>query len=313
MSVVSESVLIDVFDMLIKRIDQIQDTITKMNTYLVNEARFKTNNIISGSIFDYPFEIENYKFDKKRYAYISIQFQPDRDVVTLYDLLWSVWDESYIKSELTYQQMKIRENLRQFLRELFDESMLEKIETGIKSYLSDERNEHYMSCNTYEIETLYDHLPEYIINEFITKKEKISFFKSFNHIDNVLSINFVHPHKTMFVDELIHQVLKVLHEYGYRDSDIQNVKIVGLDFFLHTLLSYYDMNGECSSKSEQRRQVTEYVSQLCHCTRDRIRNTLLEHGNENHILPFFSSIEDVAFLLDVLESDHLEHQLLMQM
>lgn len=305
---VSESVLIDVFDMLVKRIDQIQDTITKMNTYLVNEARFKTNNIISGSIFDYPFEIENYKFDKKRYAYVSLHFEPSKEIVTLYDLLWSIWDENYIKVDLSYKQRKTRENLRQFLSERFDETTFESIEKGMKAYLSDERNEHYMSCSTYDIDTLYDHLPEYIINEFITKNEKIPFFKSFNHIDNVLSINFAHPHKTMFVDELIHQVLKVLHEYGYKDSDIRTIKIVGVDFFLHSLLSYYDMNGDCSNKSEQRRQVAEYIGQLCHCTRDRIRNTLLEHGNENHNLPFFSSVEDVAFLLDILET---EHQVLM--
>jgi hypothetical protein len=301
--VVSESTLIDVFDMLIKRLDTVQDTIAKMNAYLMNEARYKTNNIISGSIFDYPFEIHNYKFDKKRHAYIHITLNGNGDRTTLYDILWSIWDPSYTTGQLTRKQEKIKNNLREFMIALFGENTFESIVTNAQRFLQNDKEEQYITCKYYNIDTLYDHLPEYILNEFMTKHEKLPGFKSFNHVDDILTVSYAHPHKNLFVDELLNVIIKHLSDYDYNVSDIQSVQIIGLDFFLQNLLCFYDMVGECGDKAKQQAQAADYINQLCLCTRDRLRNLLLEHGSESPLLPIFKNMEDVSFLLDMLEPE----------
>lgn len=296
MNVLNENVMINVFDMLIKRIDSLQDSVNKTNSYLLNEARYKTNNIICGSIFNYPFEIHNYKYDKKMYAYIQIKLHHNKNNMSLYDNWWDIWNsEDLSKSNSMTQKLKI------FMVDHFGNKMFNDIEQGIKDYFRLE-DDTFITCKYYGIDSLYDYLPEYILNIFMTNHEKIPGFKSFNHIEDTININFRTPHRALYIDELIDYTLARLECYGYKRCDIACMKIVGLDYAMHHLISFYDMNVECVNKEKQENAVKEYIEKLCSCTRDKLRSTVIEHGAERPMLPIFSNIDNAVFILNVLDS-----------
>ena len=127
--VVSDSILIDVFEMLINRIDTMNDTVSKMSDYLVSDARFKTNNIISGKIFNYPFEIQNYKFDKKRFAFVSIKLKDKLSHKTLYDIIWAVLSDEEI---IDYRDSKIMEKMKENIKKEFGLDKYNEFLKGIK-------------------------------------------------------------------------------------------------------------------------------------------------------------------------------------
>ena len=112
-TLLSENVLINVFEMLIDRLDNMNVNINKMNNYLINEARFKTNNIISGGIFNYPFEIQNYKFDKKNYAFVTIKLNDNLNHKTLYDIVWSILTNETLTD---YSESKLQNTIINFIK-----------------------------------------------------------------------------------------------------------------------------------------------------------------------------------------------------
>lgn len=295
---VSENVLINVFDMLIERLDVMSDNINKMNTYLINEARYKTNNIISGGIFNYPFEIQNYKFDKKNYAFVTIKLNDNLEHKTLYDIVWSILLNEKLDE---YNEDKLQNTIIDFIKNSLGIDFYNNILQGVKIYM-DEEKEEYLSCKKYDLDTIYEYLPEFIINEFVTKNEKNQHFKSFNHVSYAINISFIHQNKTLYIDELLDIILSNLKQYGYNISDINTIKIVGLDYFMHNLITFYDINE--LNHELVKPKVSEYIKQLCPCICEKIRNNIMEHGRECKILPIFKNIEIISFLMDILSPEY---------
>lgn len=293
---VSESTLITVFEMMIKRIDEMQDSINKMNTYLITDARYKTNNVLSGKIFNYPFEIHNFNLDKKQYAYIYIKF--DSKTMNLYSLWWSIFDKSYDITILNHTQ----ERIRSILEELTIKYIGEENRKNILKYIdNNEDNIKYITCTEYNIDTIYNNLPEFIINEYITKINKNKFFKSTYHQDYTLSINFI-SEANLFIDEIIQTVLNYTDQYGYKHSDIEYIKIVGIDCYIHDLLEFYNSRPE--NKIVQKNKLQEYITNLTENEKKRLKNLLLTYSNYCPIiLPFFENVNDTVFLLDLLDAE----------
>lgn len=310
-SCVKESVLINVFEMFIKRLDELQDSVNRMNNYLINEARFKTNDVISGSVFNYPFEIHNYKFDKKMYAYVYIKLLNKEGAVSLYDLWWNIWDPNHVPIIFLTDKDKVQQKeLNDFMLFHFGTDKYNKIKEGIQIYLNDKKSEgdedKFISCLYYDIDTLYEYLPEYVLNAYITINEKIQNFKSFNHLNYCIGINYVND-QAIYIDELIESVLTSLKKFGYKSNDIQCIKVFGLDNNLQKLLSFYDMSMSCNDIKKRRFLVQEYVNNLCYCTRDKIRDSILDFlVSKNTELPFFDDIDEVAYILDILKIPDLE-------
>lgn len=304
---VKESVLINVFEMFVKRLDEMQDSINKMNNYLINEARYKTNDIIAGSIFNYPFEIHNFNFDKKMYAYVYIKLNNNPSDVSLYDIWWSIFDNERISiDDWNDKRVSLKKNLDAFMLNHFGKERFDEMKKKLKLYIDDtdvkDEYQNYVTCKHYDIDTLYDYLPEYVINEFVTKQEKTNGnFKSFNHLNYCISINFANENKSMFIDELVDDLLVKLGRLGYKPNDFQYIKIVGTDYFMHNLLSFYDMNVPCTNKEKQQSQTKDYIEQLCHCTREKMRAQLVEYAmSKNADLPFFEDMEDFTFIMETL-------------
>ncbi len=295
---VKESVLINVFEMFVKRLDDLQDSINRMNNYLINEARFKTNDIISGSIFNYPFEIYNCKFDKKRYAYVYIKLLNKENSMTLYDIIWNIWDTNN-QLNLTPSQECQQKKLQEFMQKHFGEDKYKEIIEGIKLYLTEsESDDKYITCNYHNIDTIYEYLPEYIINLYMTQNENIQEFKSFNHLNYCIGINYVNENE-IYVDELLKSILDILKKYNYSADNIEYVKVYGIDYNLHKLITFYDSN--ISTNKNKRILIAEYVDGLCYCIRDRIRETILDFLiSKNTDLPFFEDLDEIAYLLDIL-------------
>jgi hypothetical protein len=296
-TLLNKNVMINVFEMLINRIDNMNDNINKINTYLVNEARFKTNNIIDGCIFNHPFEIQNYNFDKKNYAFITIKLNDKLNHRTLYDIIWSI----LLNEEITdYREAKIQNSMIDFIKNSFGIDLYNKIVDGIKLYI-DEENEDYLTCKKYDIDTTYEYLPEFIINEFVIKNDQNQYFKSFNHVSYGINISFINQNKSIYIDELIDLILLSLKQYGYNALDINNIKIVGLDYFMYNLISFYDINE--LNHDLIKPKVIDYIKQLCQCVKDKLRKTIMDHSRECKILPIFKNIEIIEFLMDILEPD----------
>jgi hypothetical protein len=296
-SVLSETVLINVFDMLIDRLDTMNDNISKMSIYLINEARFKTNNTISGGIFNYPFEIHNYKFDKKNYAFVTIKLNNNLNHKTLYDIVWCILTNEKLDD---YNELKVQNSIINFIKSFFGINLYNKMIEGVKLYI-DEEKEEYLTCKNYKLDTIYEYLPEFIINEFITKNEKIQYFKSFNHVSYAINISFIDQTKTLYIDELIDSILLNLKAYGYSASDINSIKIVGIDYFINNLISFYDMNE--INYDVVKPKVIDYIKQLCPYSREKIRTILIKYDRDCQLLPIFKNIENIKFLIDTLEQD----------
>lgn len=293
---VPESTLITVFEMMINRIDELQDSVNKMNTYLITDARYKTNNVLSGKIFNYPFEIHNFNLDKKQYAYIHIKF--NNNVMNLYNLWWSIFDNSYDISNLNIMQEKIRI----ILEELTIKYIGEKNRANIKKYIDDnEDNIAYITCSYYDIDTLFNNLPEFIINEYITKINNNKFFKSTYHQDYSMSINFISD-IDLFIDEIIKKVLEYTDQYGHKHNDIEYIKIVGIDYHVHELLELYNARPE--NKIIQKNKLQEYIKNLTENEKRKLKNLLLTYSNYCPIvLPFYENVNDTVFLLDLLDAE----------
>ncbi len=296
-SLVKESVLINVFEMFIKRLDELQDSINRMNNYLINEARYKTNDIISGSVFNYPFEIYNYKFDRKKYAYVYIKLT--NDMISLYDIIWNIWDNN-LNDNVNYTNYVklVQNNLEKFMHIHFGEERYKELVVNISKYLNEkEQDEKYISCEYNNIDSCYEYLPEYILNQYITTN--ISNFKSFNHQNYCISINYV-SENDLYVDELVGNVLLNLKQYGYKANNIEYIKVYGLDVNLHNLISCYDMN--ICDKNKRRDIIRDYLNGLCYCAKDKIRDTILDFLVSNNTdLPFFQDLDEVAYILDLLK------------
>lgn len=293
---VQESTLITVFEMMIKRIDDLQDSINKMNTYLITDARYKTNNVLSGQIFNYPFEIHNFNLDKKQYAYIYIKFS--NKTMNLYNLWWSIFDKSYDITNINH----IQEQIRTILEELTIKCIGEKNRENILKYIeNNEDNIKYITCSHYEIDTLFNNLPEFIINEYITKINNNKSFKSTYHQDYSASINFM-SETDLFIDEIIRKVLEYTDKYGYKHTDIEYIKIVGIDYYIHDLLEFYNSRPE--NKIIQKNKLQEYIKNLTENEKKRLKNLLLTYSNYCPIiLPFFENVNDTLFLLDLLDAE----------
>lgn len=306
---VSESVLINVFEMLVKRLDEMQDSICKMNTYIVNEARNKTNDVIEGSIFNYPFEVHNHNFCRTMFAYVYIKLNNKRKDVSLYDIFWSFWENDRISiDKMSGHQQNLRNKIGNFMKETLGIEKYNEIKQGLEHYVSDtdseEDNEKYLCCSYYGIDTLYDYLPEYILNEFMIRNEHVQNFKSFNHTGYCMSIRYASEYNNLlYVDQLIDDIIVKLKKYGYQPGDFEYIKVVGLDTHMHNLLSFYDMNVPCSEVEKQRQQVEEYVDKLCNCTRERLIDTILEYVTTKNLdIPIFNNIEDFEFIMELLRS-----------
>lgn len=293
---VSDEVLIDVFEMLIKRIDTMNDTIEKMNDYLVSEARFKTNNIISGKIFNYPFEIQNYNFAKKRHAFISIKLKDKLHHKSLYDITWSL----LMNEELSeYTDIKNMELIKDSIINTLGEEALIKMQEGINLYVNEEREE-YLTCKKYNIDTIYEYLPEYLINNFIILgNEKNSYIKSFNHVSYNINI-CIETVENLYIDDVIELILNSLRPYRYNTNDIQEVKIVGMNLITHEFIKNYYMNELNLDLIKEK--MKDYINKKCSCIKEQIKVDIIEYIKSGcQIIPILSNIDMIEFILVLLE------------
>jgi len=299
--VISDSILIDVFDMLINRIDTMNDTVNKMSDYLVSEARFKTNNIISGKIFNYPFEIQNYKFDKKRFAFVSIKLKEKLSHKTLYDIMWAVLSDE----ELTdYRDSKIMKLMKENIKKELGDDIYNKFLDGIKIYLKDE-NEEYLTCKKYDIDTIYEYLPEYLINRFVLATQEQPLFSAFNHIGYNMYISFEN-YENIYVDDLINKIIDNIKQYEYTMNDISEIKIVGLDYQFYNFIKLYNLNE--FNHELIKPHITIYLDDVCPCIRIKIKDNILQYINDNcQILPILNNKEMQILLPNLLDINETFH------
>lgn len=299
--VVNDSTLINVFEMLINRIDIMNYTVNKMNNYLVSEARFKTNNIISGEIFNYPFEIQNYKFDKKRFAFVSIKLKEKLSHKTLYDIIWTILSDEEI---VNYKDSKIMELMKENIKKEFGLDKYNEFLEGIKIYLMHE-NEEYLTCKKYNIETIYEYLPEYLINNFVIATQEKPNFNTFNHIGYNMNISFEND-ENIYVDDLINKIMDNIKQYGYIINDINEMKIVGLDSVFYNFVKLYNLNE--INHELIKPHITKYLDELCPCIKDKIKRSIIEYINDDcQILPILNNKElqnMLPNLLDIGENFH---------
>jgi hypothetical protein len=300
---VSESVLINVFDMLVKRIDVMTDLVTKLNSFMINETRGKTDNytIAPNFIFNYPFEIQNVKFDRCMYGYVHMKLKTD--AMSLHDIWWSLWEKDYNTNGLTQTQLAVREKLYSFVLSHFSAELYAKVCNGLHQYKETD-DESLLTCQYYGIDTLHDQLSEYVLNEFMTKGEQIKEFKSFNHSDIFININCAYEQNSLYIDELIQTILSQLSSYGYKPNDFIYVKVVGLDFDMSQLVDVcrFDVSYDSADlKTMRREKACKYINTLCSCAKRRLRLCMMDlvtNGKDTSIL--FSNFEDIFFLLDKL-------------
>lgn len=271
---VQESVLINVFEMFIKRMDRLSDIITRMETYLIEDARHKSNNAIySGVIFGFPkLEIQNFNFHKHGYVYMKFQIR--QGVNTLYNKLLNI---------LKGKEDSMCADLQKFIKE--------KIPNY--DYLEDNDKCTDYKCNDYNIDTLYEYLPEYILNEYITKKLCLNDFVSFNHTE-FITIHYENKNE-LYIDELLKKVFTELEKVGYTANDFVTVNIVGLDKYLHNLIKIYDMHTPSSNVEKQHELMKNYIDSLCLCEKRELSTSILECLTAQNItLPIFN---DNGFLV----------------
>jgi hypothetical protein len=299
--VVSDSILIDVFEMLINRIDTMNDTVSKMSDYLVSDARFKTNNIISGKIFNYPFEIQNYKFDKKRFAFVSIKLKDKLSHKTLYDIIWAVLSDEEI---IDYRDSKIMEKMKENIKKEFGLDKYNEFLKGIKIYLTDE-NEEYLTCKKYNIDTIYEYLPEYLINKFVVSTQEKPIFNTFNHIGYNMNISFEND-ENIYIDDLINKIMDNMKQYGYTINDINEMKIVGLDSIFYNFIKLYNLNE--FNHELIKPHITKYLDELCPCIKEKIKASILEYINDGcQILPVLNNKELQNMLPNLLDIENNFH------
>jgi len=305
---VREDVLIDVFEMLVKRLDSMNEVITKLNSFMLTETRRKVNNdtIPPGSIFNYPFEIQNFRFDKRMYGYVSLKLNMDSDTITLLDLWWNLWDADYSQKPRTVVQFNALDKLRSFVIGHLSPDTYKKIEAGMERYKECE-DDACLTCTYYGIESVYDQLSTHMLNEFITKNEGVKEFVAFDHSDICLNIHFVNEGKSLYIDEMLQTILVRLSPYGYKPNDFVYVKVVGLDFDMSQFISHtrFDVTIEdCNEEYRQRRikKANVYIQSLCNCAKRRLRRTLMDLVSpENDTLHLLHSFDDVFSSLGALE------------
>ena len=295
---ISESTLINVFEMVVQRLNTIENSLDNLNKFLIHEARYKTNNILHGGIFNYPFEIENYKFDKKQYAYIHIKLDERGDFHSLYDILMSIFDFTFLNlKSLTRKQIQLREKLKLFLKKNYEQVLNSLVSCSVLT-------EKKLSTSHHAINnTLYTNVLELVLNDFIINELKLPGFKSFNHIDGILTILFAENHKSLYVDELLEKIMNNLSILDYTPDNITHVKVVGLTRELQKIIKIYDINSGCCDIDKQRSQVIEKIAKISDLKRVDLRKLIIEHMKERPILPIFKEKKETSFLCDLLEPE----------
>jgi hypothetical protein len=295
---ISESTLINVFEMVVQRLNAVENSLDNLNKFLIHEARYKTNNILHGGIFNYPFEIENYKFDKKQYAYIHIKLDERGDFHSLYDILMSIFDFTFLNlKSLSRKQIQLREKLKQFLKKHYQEVLNTLVSCSV---ITDKKiTTSFHSINN----TLYTNILELILNHFVTSELKLEGFKTFNHIDGTLSIIFSENHKALYIDQLLNKVIENLSILDYTPNDITHIKVVGLTKELKKIVQIYDINSGCCDIDKQRSQLIDKIAKMSESTRLELRKLIIEHMKERPILPIFNDKKETSFLCDSLEPE----------
>ena len=291
---ISESTLINVFDMFVERLNNIETSIEHINKTLIYDARYKTNHVLHGSIFNYPFEIENYRLDKKKYAYVHIKFSERGDFTSLYDILMSIFDFTFINLKmLSEKQVKLRENLKKFLQKHYPRVLKTLVSISVL-------NDKHLTTLYHKIESLHTNLLEHILAHFV----EIDTFDTFNHVDNALSIMFSSQSESLYVDQLIDTVLfKLAENFDYKAQDILKIRIVGLTKDLFEIAKIYDINSGCSDVDKQRSKVIDQIAKIPDNKRLELRKNILEQAKEKPILPIFTEKKETIFLCDSLEPD----------
>jgi hypothetical protein len=291
---ISESTLTNVFEMFVQRLNTIETSIETINKLMIYDARYKTNHIIHGCVFNYPFEIENYKLDKKKYAYINIRLTERGDFNSLYDILMSIFDCTFINLKaLTEKQAKLREHLKKFIFQHYPQVL--KTLVSISAL-----NDKHLTPSFHKITSLYSNILEHILAHYV----KINTFDTFNHVQDSLSIMFSSQAEPLYVDQIIDQVLsKLASEFDYKMHDILDIKIVGLSKELFDITKFYDINSGCADIDKQRAQIIEHIAKIPTGKRIEIRKNIIEHAKERQILPIFANKKEMSFLCDSLEPE----------
>lgn len=292
---ISESTLINVFEMVVQRLNALEISIENINKTLLYDARYKTNDIFHGEIFNYPFQIENYKLAKKKYAYVYIKLTERGDFNSLYDILMSIFDFTFIDLKtLTNKQKQTREQLKVFLQKHYSKVLKTLVSISVL-------NDKHLTTLYHKIDSLHTNLLEHILNHFVN----IDTFGTFNHVDNAISILFSSRSESLYVDQIIDSILTELTtRFDYKAQDIENIKIVGLSSKdLYDLVKIYDINSGCCDIDKQRAKVIDYIGKLSDTKRLELRKTLIEQGKERPILPIFADKKETNFICDSLEPD----------
>jgi hypothetical protein len=77
--------LISVFDMLIDKLDRVEQKVSAIETYMKNEIRFRSiGKYVNGTILNdkFTYDICNFKFFNQNMAFVNVQLVPDTNVTS---------------------------------------------------------------------------------------------------------------------------------------------------------------------------------------------------------------------------------------
>lgn len=298
-SVIKESTVIQFIDVLIKRFNDFESKLDTVLVYTQNDARYKTEHEIDGSIFGFPFKIKNNGFDKKSLAHVQIGFKKENN--NMYKIFLSNWQ---VIEDMPSKYKQIADKLKDITITLmgdYYEKFCENVKNG---------TDHALDISTYNtnINTdQYDMISEFVINKYMTN-ELLTRISNYNQASLVANM-FYSDVEDIFVDELIKGLLEKLAPYGISASEIEYVQVTGISTTMKKLLVHFNKLGGCFDNDQRRDEVAEMLAQLCSCARNSLKMELIYHIRHKRSLPIFQEDEELDFVMDLLrdmatDSDH---------
>lgn len=290
---VNENTVVEFLDVLIRRFNDLEAKIDLVLDYTKNDARYKTEHEIDGSIFGFPFTIKNYGFDKKSLAHVQIGFKTDNN--NMHKIFLSNWQalEGFpLKYKPVAERMKdMTQNLLGTYYESFCENM--KHPENIAMALA-------VTSYDPDIDTKqYDMISEYVINSYMTG-ENMRHISEYNQVALIANMFYVSG-PDVFIDELIKDVLDRLAPYGVSPKEVDYIQVTGISPLMKRLMKFYNKLGGCFDTEERRDRVADMIGELCGCSRHSLKMELIYNMRHRKSLPIFQEEAEFDFVMGLLK------------
>jgi len=290
---VNENTVVEFLDVLIRRFNDLETKLDLVLDYTKNDARYKTEHEIDGSIFGFPFTIKNYGFDKKSLAHVQIGFKTENNNMhKIYLSNWQNFDGMPTKYKPVAEKLK---DMTQHLLGKHYDSFCENMKNPENIAMA-------LSVTSYDpdIDTKqYDMISEYVINAYITG-ESVRNIMDYNQVALLANMFYVSGPE-VFIDELIQDVLDRLAPYGVSPKEIDYIQVTGISPLMRRLMRFYNKLGGCFDNEERRYLVADMIGELCSCARHSLKMELIYNMRHRKSLPIFQEEEEFDFVMGLIK------------